>query len=465
MDHSDFAEALPQLPDPTQGMGQAIVRRTGLFALHFAFALALLWFHAGYSPVIYSFHVDAYVARSFEDAAAGIALALLPSFWLPFRLARPSQAFAYLIYIFTYLPSCTVGLHATTVPLADQLPFLMTCALTIIVLSLMPPVRPSNVSRYALSYWTLALVLALLAGAILATAAATIGIDTHLRSIDDVYDYRLDLRERIIESNLGFLGYLLPGAGLVLIPGLMCLGIARRQPIWTAASVFMALALYQVNGEKSAVANCVAIAGAYFAWGKGRRAGDYVLAPLRITTTLVLVLFGATAYDALMGDEGRLISTVSIGREFIMTSVLGAYWREFFASNPTGGYAGSGFLGLIFGSQEVYGLPLTRVIGNFYVFNETTNANANFWADAFGHLALPGTILISVVLVAMMRILDWVAGGRDAAIILPWSVPIVVSLSNGSLNTMLLTNGVWFFFILVYLMPMAAPAKLHGAPS
>jgi hypothetical protein len=126
---------------------------------------------------------------------------------------------------------------------------------------------------------------------------------------------------------------------------------------------------------------------------------------------------------------------------------------DYFSSNPFGGFAGPGLLGLLFGREQVYAIPLSYMIGLQYFDNESINANVNLWSDSFGQFGITGVIMASTVAVVALRILDRLSVDRDAALILPLCVPLAFSLSNGSITSIILTNGLWLLFVVIFFLP------------
>ncbi|UYN97235.1 MAG: hypothetical protein KIT25_10005 [Enhydrobacter sp.] len=425
-----------------------------LFALHLMFALGLLWFHRELTPDIYAMVLDENVSRTFDEVALGIGLGLLPLFWVPWRLSHPSEVFAYLLFLAVYLPFCTVGLQSIAVPSATLLPYIVLCGLTIISLFMLAKVPSRPIVRRGLSINQLALGVALLSGGIIVLSAATIGFDLAPRALEDVYDLRLIRREQFAAGGfvLVVLGYLLSPMNLVLGPTLVRIGLTSGRLYLLLVGAVVTYLSYQITGQKDALGACFIVIVATFAWG-GTRDGQFAFATWRIVAMFLGFLVIAPIYDAWQDDPGRQLSQLTVSRLFIIPGMLGAYWVEFFSLNPHGYYAGGGALGLLFGRDEVYGIPLSRMIGLVYGGNEESNANVNMFAEGYAQAGLLGVVVASVVAIVAFRIVDRVTLDRDSKLVLPLCVPLAFNVTNGHIFGLILTAGLWLFVVLIYFMP------------
>lgn len=438
-------------PAPAFDFDVALASKTSAIILHLLFAVGLLWYAADYNPaVLGDLTPSAY--RSAGDTLIGVFLSLIPAFWLPARLERPSQVFGYLLYLTVYISFCTVGFQSVTVPIGSLLPFVAVCCVSCIALFRMSSAEPKPVARREYPLRTVVLATIGVSALLIGAAAIVFGVDFRPLALENVYDLREIRREQFGASGNWYWGYLLPPLALVLAPALVCISLARRRPELFVIGMLVAYAGYQITSGKDALGGSLIAVLAFYAWrAPGTRIFSF--SPLRIISTFLAILVVSAVYDQVTGDPARLLSQLTIGRVVVVPGMLTAFWVEFFSINPFGLYAGIGLLGAIFGREQVYGLPLSYVIGLQYFNNEQTNANVNLWADGYGQWGVIGALIATAFAMVALRILDRLTIGRDTSIVLPLCLPLAFALTNGSATSVFLTNGIWVLMLLVYVFP------------
>lgn len=427
--------------------------RTALvILLHLAFGIALMLFAVNFNEAVLGDLAPAPNLRSDDDAAIGLLLAIIPLFWLPERLESPSQVFGYLLYLAVYLSFCTVGLQSIQAPMGDLISFIGICCLCCIVLFRMRFYRQAPLQRDGVKPELIVVLCVAGALAVVALAMATIGVDFQPLAIGDVYDLREFRRFQFADEGRWYWGYILPPMNQVLAPVVVCMTLSSRRYFLLPLGILIAYAGYQISSQKDALGSAFICIAAFYAWRTSSK-GAYAFSPVRILVTMLALLIGTVAFEYWVDDPSHLLSQLTIGRLFVIPGMITAYWVEFFSSNPYGNFAGSGLLGLLFGREQAYAIPLSYVIGLQYFDNEAVNANVNLWADSFGQFGIAGVIMASGVAVAILRILDRLSLDRHKAFILPACLPLAFSLTNGSVTSVFLTNGLWLLIIIAYFLP------------
>ncbi len=439
------------------GLTGSVTAVSGLFALHLTFALALLWFHFEFTAEIYPFVLDANISRSSDEVTLGVALSLFPTFWTPRRLERPSQVFAYIVYMSVYLPFCTVGLQCVAIPLEELAPYILVCCIALIAFFSIARFAPRPIVRQGLPYPMVLWGIVAASIAIIAISAMTLGIDWKPLALEDVYDLRLERRDQFAAGGalLVVLGYLLPPLNNFLSPAIVHAGLVRRQVPLFLLGAAITFAAYQTTGAKGALGASVVVVIAAVVWGS-TRADRFGFATWRIAAMFLCFIFLAPFLDTVRDDESRWLTNLMVSRNFIIPPMLSSFWVEFFSQNPYGYYASTGVLGLLFGREEIYGMALPRVIGLYYVGTEQANANVNLFAEGYAQAGLLGVIIASIVAAVVLRLLDRVSIDRDPRFILPVCVPLAYCLVDGHIFGLILTNGLWMLILVVYLLPKHA---------
>ena len=144
-------------------------------------------------------------------------------------------------------------------------------------------------------------------------------------------------------------------------------------------------------------------------------------------------------------------------RVFATPGQVGWYYFEYFSEHPLYQLTHS-FLGWL-GTNE-YGVPPPEAIGSVYFPGTGTNANANFWSDAFANFGFAGIVGFTLVLGLVLWVADALGRGRDLRVVGPLLAIAGLNVGEGALFTTILTNGLALTLLLIALMP---PAAAHDA--
>ena len=159
-------------------------------------------------------------------------VAAIPALTLPLRSNGPSLLIAWLAYLLIFVPSCIVPIHATNYDTNGYILFIFFLGLNAIALAWMAQrrfdfsggfLRLKNERLYIVIVGTLAV-------AISAYVWSVLGIQVELTdSIDDLYEYREAIFDRIWLERLLFTGYMLQLQSNAVLPVLTALALARRR--------------------------------------------------------------------------------------------------------------------------------------------------------------------------------------------------------------------------------------------
>src|SRR6185437_3705188 len=93
------------------------------------------------------------------------------------------------------------------------------------------------------------------------------------------------------------------------------------------------------------------------------------------------------------------------------------------------------------------------IIGNVYFRGSGTDANANFWADAFANFGIVGVFAFTALLGMVLWFYDSITLDIDLRLAALMLAMPAVSLANGGLLTCLLMHGLGFACLLMYYLP------------
>ena len=414
------------------------------------FALLLGWaYDTDVSP---AFRYMGYTTGPVDPVLATglLGVALLPSLWLPVRLDRPSQVVHWILYLLVVLPTALIPVRVgNDIAIGHMgLALVMVGALGILSLFDLAPLPRFSPARTT-TRLSLATALVMVALGLYAVVLATHGLPRigTLRSLDAVYDVRLDFTDSVTTKGR-LAGYAIGWLAQVINPMLMFWGYTRRAPSLILAGVLGQLVLFTITAHKVYLLSPILVPFfAFAARDRDSRFGVWVLwgSVAGIVASAILMRFGS-----------GLLNSFLVRRMFVTPGFLTGHYFEFFTHNPHALLAHSFLRGLV---QDVYSAAPATIIGHTY-FGFRAHANANVWADAFANFGYLGILAFTLVLGAILRVYDGLARGKDLAFTAFLLGLPAISLANTGLFTALLSHGM----ALALLAPLALPAVRHERP-
>jgi hypothetical protein len=365
---------------------------------------------------------------------AAYSLALLPAFFLPLSIRKPSTILLWLLFLIAYVPLAFVPLLSLQeVEPEAALRFSGWVALMFVgvILSTKIPRMKFGTIPATLSWPVLILVVL----SLYTYLAATHGLSLRLVSLDEVYDVRSEFKDD--QARMGRTGtYILFWLANVLNPFFIALGVTRRRPLLFAAGVLGQFTLYSITGFKTVLLSVFLLPAMSFLIGRQLHRLGFRMA------------WAAAAGFTLALTWTRL--TTLLVRRLLITGVVSGWYYEFFSQNPQVRMGHSIFRSIV---DYPYHLPVPSVIAERYLDSPTTSANGNLWADAFANFGFTGIAVWSVALALYLWVYDSAARGRNAKLCALLLVVPGMSLSNVALQTALLTHGLALLLLVVLLIP------------
>jgi hypothetical protein len=290
--------------------------------------------------------------------------------------------------------------------------------------------------RYAVSEWTIERLLTLILLLTAATAAVGAAYNFRLVAIEDIYDFRSQLRFPPI------IDYLMAAATSVLLPYAFACFVALKKPWRAGAVLLISLSFYPVTLSKIALfmpAWLVALALLSKISEARVTAILSLLLPMLLGVFLI-VAFGETARSYFNNVNLRMItapsSAMDIYNEYFARHAL-THFCQMWIVKPFVPCALEHSLGVEM--QNNY------VLGNF---------NASLFATegiaSVGLVFAPVSVFVGGLVVALGNRLS---AGLPPRFILISSAILPQIFLNVPLTTVVLTHGLWLLFLLWYITP------------
>jgi hypothetical protein len=418
-----------------------------------AYVVTFQWMYENYLNPMWD-----YSGFHFNPPAAGyLALAwilsVLPAFWMPMKLTRPSQLAYWVLYITVFLPSMFVPLYVNLNSPAEISVLMLTlfAGLGICGASYWLPLYPLRAARILPAFFWKGF--ACIAAALVLLILVVYRHHLQIVSFMDAYDLR-DAANDVAEGGLVSFAFMqLTGA---INPLLMAYGLFWRRKWLFLAGALGQLLIYSVGATKGSLLSIVFLAGFYFLLRVGR-------APfgLKITfATLALVGGLCLSYvctDYAPGPLLFLALFVVLMRTFSANALMTAWYYDFFRTNPHTLY--SHIRGVSWLVHYPYQRTVALEIGLNYIGLNDSDPTAHFWAiDGIGGLGLPGILLISGFCALVFWVLDSAASRHDPRLAALITCYAAYNIVNVSIFTSLFSGGLAFLILALYLLPREAVA-------
>ena len=253
-------------------------------------------------------------------------------------------------------------------------------------------------------------------------------------------------------SALGYIGYLGRELCMALDPFLLAYGFLSKR-WWLIILGFGGQLVY--FGQTGMKEVPLAVFLMYGIWLLYRRFGG------RYGIALLLVVSGMIALCACvdMAKHDAILSAQFTRRTLATPGLLTGFYFEHFSAQGHHGHITD-----VSGTNDAYAPP--QEIGLYYYGTTDADENANFWAEGFAELGVPGMFLFAFLVAFALWLYDSIAARRSLELALLLVVMQADALTNTSPLTVLATHGGLLIAILLYFAPdIGQPLRLKTQPS
>lgn len=388
----------------------------------------------------------------------GYVLASALSLISPSTIRRPSQCVYWLLYLSVYVPGLLVPLfvHYQDTPTLLAMQVSLTAGMCILALWYRLPLLPLR--QYPLKRGAFFAIFAVIYVVFNADILIVFRNSLNFASLDTMYQMRYQETQLLESGAIGVLtGYLLMAMIFVLNPLLLLYAIAQRRWLLVCLTMADAILMYMVHPTKFAFLNPFVIVVCYYTL----RAGDG-----RGWVTKLNYLWAALASipaaAALLGV--RLVGKSPVGffgflfliRNAAIPGLFFAQYQQFFTYHPHTYLGHVHGINLLFPYQ--YQLPLGMEIGNYFHGSDSKlsfeNNNASFFVtDGIAGFGIFGMVIMAPICAAVLWLYDSCSQKESLPFAAAALVTVAASLTNVSLFTTLLSNGLAMWMILMLLLP------------
>lgn len=377
---------------------------------------------------------DPETTREFISYFLVVALSILLSADASRRL-WPSRLAIYLYVVFIAVPLLTIyGLGQVSPTLVLLVIGALVLALfTIRILPALKIKPPSGVTRNA-GLAACCVITAYVYGNLVLTGGMS-RFNLNLLNSEKLYSVRSDF----IATLSPLMGYLLDWQSDVINMAILIIGLQRRSLSIISVALLMEIWLVAMTNYKSALLAPLLVVGIYMLFSKRNFLTNF--------TAISAIVVVASLFVFRNWNIPVFVDTV-VDRLIFFPAQLHSLYYEYFATHEHLFLSNSMLSWLV---EYPYSASPPQLIASTFL-NNSSSPNVGFLADAYSQFGAIGVFVFTIVLCFFMKILDSLAMGMRrnvaaAAISMP-----VMSLTNSALFTTLLTGGLLFALVIVWLL-------------
>ena len=379
-----------------------------------------------------------YVHSSFVELLTNI-LAIAPIFYYQARKI-PSDFIAIFIYIFIVAPSVLsieYGFQDYKSVVVYQIVYSIAMAVLFRIKTPQHIIHQKNENKISFRvYFTVITV-------ILVSVIAAFHSNMRLVSFAEVYN----LREETAEVNVNpLIGYFMMWLANFFTPLFVSYGLYKKKKKIVALGFACALIVYMASALKSAITMpifCVLI----FYVLRCRQGDIYNILPGVVTVFIVMYVVGIAADNYLT----FIILSLFIQRTFGISALLTPGYITVFDTVPHTYFSHVRIINTLTGMYPFKEPVMGKAVwAEFTGKDDVMNANANMLlTDGVASLGVVGVIIAAFLFALILRYLNKISSRHDGNFVLTLLTGIIMSLSNVSMFTVLLSCGLLLILLLL----------------
>lgn len=261
-------------------------------------------------------------------------------------------------------------------------------------------------------------------------------------SFFDIYDRRIETKTEFSQNRLlNYYNSLFAG---LMVPFAAIYAAARNKYIFFFLSIFSSIICFGVFGGKGVLLSPF-LAFFFTKFFLLLNLNGYKFLLICITIFCIFCLI-----------EIFLISTGYLNlyffrRMFYVPAKLSFWYFEYFSNNQLF-YMSDSIFGQFFTSNSP-DYDKARTIGGNYLGNYQSHANSNIWSSAYADFGFIGIPIFSMLAGLITKFINEVYKIKQSIIIIVYSFFVGLVWAQTSLNTSLLSNGIFFGILLMLFVP------------
>jgi hypothetical protein len=409
--------------------------------------ISLYFVNQNFSSQLYYIYGYSSGTLSTSDIVLLIFLTFFATLVLPKQIDTPSSIFVIFIYYFVFVPLQVMALSSNTDYESQYYDLLILTHFCLLFCCLIIKEKSAvEIDREPCVFFSYIIFTGWLLSAILLYYIFRDIMS--FSSFDTIY-----LQRAAGRATNFFTGYLQTYNQYVFSTGLVAIGLGLKKRWLVVVGFAGAMLNYSITAEKAGLIYPLFVVILYFMISNSRQ---FLSTSSFVGLGLAAILFIALVFQNADGRSDFVLWYLGT-RSLLTPGTFILQYQDFFSSE---GYT---FFSHIRGLNMFIDVPpayasdprwpaIGLIVGEDHLGIPTLNANANFIAsDGIAGLGLPGIVIAFAVLTLFLRLLDRVTAGIDKKLVLPILLPLALTLTNGSVFTILTSFG-GIFWLLAFVL-------------
>ncbi len=368
---------------------------------------------------------------------------LVPLFFLQKEIFRPSEIITWLLFSFSYLPTAFFSIYYFEL-LSDYIYLMLLLITGLALFRYSSAIRFGLKSKVTVDFYGIdafVMFIVLASTVIYIWSLAGFNVDFDLTT---VYERRLLARE----IDTGIMAYFMVMTRTMFLVLGVYLWIAKKNTLYLLISLAGVVGIFSFDGTKTALyLPMIIILYALFI---------HKFKMLSKNPSSLLFIFFILSFFGLMEWNfigTPIISEYLVRRIFVIPGVINSFYFEYFTTLNE-----SSLTQLAFGSFGNAGkdIGVSYIIGAEYFGNKATNANSGIWMSSYAYFGIIGLLIASMISGLIAGVLDSLVRPGKEYLGMMIGVMVGITWSEQALHTSILSGGIFFFILLLFLINVSA---------
>lgn len=266
-------------------------------------------------------------------------------------------------------------------------------------------------------------------------------INTDLLSFDTLLIY--GARDTFnVSSVSGIRAYIFENFSSLILPVSVAYAVLFNRYLMMICSLFMVLVIFSTDAMKGTLLAPIMSGIIMLLFKKKVITNQFDLLKVSFLSSSMLLII------LLLINDTLFISALVYFRTIFLPSMISSFYFDFFQFNDFTYFSDTGIISFFTGDS--YPLNVKKMVASNYLYkNPATNMNVGLVGDGFLKIGFLGIFVTAIVLSIFLKLINELGKNKNTILIKAMLFYPFYALINGSLYTIILTNGLFLSIILI----------------
>ena len=266
-------------------------------------------------------------------------------------------------------------------------------------------------------------------------------INTNLLSFDTLLIY--GVRDTFnVSSVSGIRAYIFENFSSLILPVSVAYAVLFNRYLMLIFSLFIVLVIFSTDAMKGTLLAPIMSGIIMLLFKKKVITNQFDLLKVSFLSSSMLLIV------LLLINDTLFISALVYFRTIFLPSMISSFYFDFFQFNDFTYFSDTGIVSFFTGDS--YPLNVKKMVASNYLYkNPATNMNVGLVGDGFLKIGFLGIFVTAIVLSVFLKLINELGKNKNTILIKAMLFYPFYALINGSLYTIILTNGLFISVILI----------------